>query len=102
MNDWIVDSIKEEIELEISRMKSLNSLATNLKNTYKDVLQTNDKFEVKYHEYWRTVELMTKEEIDRMNDLLKQIDEMKNEEVEMLEESYRDYEENRANTIGIL
>ena len=102
MNDWIVDSIKEEIELEISRMKSLNSLATNLKNTYKDVLQTNDKFEVKYHEYWRTVELMTKEEIDRMNDILKQIDEMKNEEVEMLEESYRDYEENRANTIGIL
>ena len=102
MNDWTVDSIKEEIELEISRMKSLNSLATNLKNTYKDVVQTNDKFEVKYHEYWRTVELMTKEEIDRMNDLLKQIDEMKNEEVEMLEESYRDYEENRANTIGIL
>ena len=45
---------------------------------------------------------MTKEEIDRMNDLLKQIDEMKTEEVEMLEESYRDYEENRANTIGIL
>ena len=102
MNDWIVDNIKEEIELEIAAVKSLNDMATKLKDTYKDIWETDDKFEVKYHEYWRTVELMTKNEIDRLNEILEQIDEMKNEEVKTLEESYRDYEEKRSKAIGIL
>ena len=102
MNDWIVDNIKEEIELEIAAVKSLNDMATKLKDTYKDIWETDDKFEVKYHEYWRTVELMTKNEIDRLNEILEQINEMKNEEVETLEESYRDYEEKRSKAVGIL
>ncbi len=102
MNDWIVDNIKEEIELEIAAVKSLNDMATKLKDTYKDIWETDDKFEVKYHEYWRTVELMTKNEIDRLNEILEQIDEMKNEEVKTLEESYRDYEEKRSKAVGIL
>ena len=102
MNDWIVDNIKEEIELEIAAVKSLNDMATKLKDTYKDIWETDDKFEVKYHEYWRTVELMTKNEIDRLNEILEQIDEMKNEEVKTLEESYRDYEERRSKAVGIL
>ena len=102
MNDWIVDNIKEEIELEIAAVKSLNNMATKLKDTYKDIWETDDKFEVKYHEYWRTVELMTKNEIDRLNEILEQIDEMKNEEVKTLEESYRDYEEKRSKAVGIL
>ena len=102
MNDWIVDNIKEEIELEIAAVKSLNDMAANLKDTYKDIWETDDKFEVKYHEYWRTVELMTKNEIDRLNEILEQIDEMKNEEVKTLEESYRDYEEKRSKAVGIL
>ena len=102
MNDWIVDNIKEEIELEIALVKSLNDMATKLKDTYKDIWETDDKFEVKYHEYWRTVELMTKNEIDRLNEILEQIDEMKNEEVKTLEESYRDYEEKRSKAVGIL
>ena len=102
MNDWIVDNIKEEIELEIASVKSLNDMATKLKDTYKDIWETDDKFEVKYHEYWRTVELMTKNEIDRLNEILEQINEMKNEEVETLEESYRDYEEKRSKAVGIL
>ena len=102
MNDWIVDNIKEEIELEIAAVKSLNDMATKLKDTYKDIWETDDKFEVKYHEYWRTVELMTKNEIDRLNEILEQIDEMKNEEVKTLEESYRDYEEKRSKGVGIL
>lgn len=102
MNDWIVDNIKEEIELEIASVKSLNDMATKLKDTYKDIWETDDKFEVKYHEYWRTVELMTKNEIDRLNEILEQIDEMKNEEVKTLEESYRDYEEKRSKAVGIL
>ena len=102
MNDWIVDNIKEEIELEIAAVKSLNDMATKLKDTYKDIWETDDKFEVKYHEYWRTVELMTKNEIDRLNEILEQINEMKNEEVKTLEESYRDYEEKRSKAVGIL
>lgn len=102
MNDWIVDNIKEEIELEIAAVKSLNDMATKLKDTYKDIWETDDKFEVKYHEYWRTVELMTKNEIDRLNEILEQIDEMKNEEVKVLEESYRDYEDKRSKAVGIL
>ena len=102
MNDWIVDNIKEEIELEIASVKSLNDMATKLKDTYKDIWETDDKFEVKYHEYWRTVELMTKNEIDRLNEILEQINEMKNEEVKVLEESYRDYEEKRSKAVGIL
>ena len=102
MNDWIVDNIKEEIELEIASVKSLNDMATKLKDTYKDIWETDDKFEVKYHEYWRTVELMTKNEIDRLNEILEQINEMKNEEVETLEESYRDYEDKRSKAVGIL
>ena len=102
MNDWIVDNIKEEIELEIAAVKSLNDMATKLKDTYKDIWETDDKFEVKYHEYWRTVELMTKNEIDRWHEILEQIDEMKNEEVKTLEESYRDYEEKRSKAVGIL
>ena len=102
MNDWIVDNIKEEIELEIASVKSLNDMATKLKDTYKDIWETDDKFEVKYHEYWRTVELMTKNEIDRLNEILEQINEMKNEEVKTLEESYRDYEEKRSKAVGIL
>ena len=102
MNDWIVDNIKEEIELEIAAVKSLNDMATKLKDTYKDIWETDDKFEVKYHEYWRTVELMTKNEIDRLNEILERIDEMKNEEVKTLEESYRDYEEKRSKAVGIL
>ena len=102
MNDWIVDNIKEEIELEIASIKSLNDMATKLKDTYKDIWETDDKFEVKYHEYWRTVELMTKNEIDRLNEILEQINEMKNEEVKTLEESYRDYEEKRSKAVGIL
>ena len=102
MNDWIVDNIKEEIELEIAAVKSLNDMATKLKDTYKDIWETDDKFEVKYHEYWRTVELMTKNEIDRLNEILEQIDEMKNEEVKILEESYRDYEDKRSKAVGIL
>ena len=102
MNDWIVDNIKEEIELEIAAVQSLNDMATKLKDTYKDIWETDDKFEVKYHEYWRTVELMTKNEIDRLNEILEQIDEMKNEEVKTLEESYRDYEEKRSKAVGIL
>ena len=77
-------------------------MATKLKDTYKDIWETDDKFEVKYHEYWRTVELMTKNEIDRLNEILEQIDEMKNEEVKTLEESYRDYEEKRSKAVGIL
>ena len=102
MNDWIVNNIKEEIELEIAAVKSLNDMATKLKDTYKDIWETDDKFEVKYHEYWRTVELMTKNEIDRLNEILEQINEMKNEEVKILEESYRDYEEKRSKAVGIL
>lgn len=102
MNDWIVDNIKEEIELEIAAVKSLNDMATKLKDTYKDIWETDDKFEVKYHEYWRTVELMTKNEIDRLNEILEQINEMKNEEVKVLEESYRDYEDKRSKAVGIL
>ena len=102
MNDWIVDNIKEEIELEIAAVKSLNDMATKLKDTYKDIWETDDKFEVKYHEYWRTVELMTKNEIDRLNEILEQINEMKYEEVKTLEESYRDYEEKRSKAVGIL
>ena len=102
MNDWIVDNIKEEIELEIAAVKSLNDMATKLKDTYKDIWETDDKFEVKYHEYWRTVELMTKNEIDRLNEILEQINEMKNEEVKILEESYRDYEDKRSKAVGIL
>ena len=102
MNDWIVDNIKEEIELEIAAVKSLNDMATKLKDTYKDIWETDDKFEVKYHEYWRTVVLMTKNEIDRLNEILEQIDEMKNEEVKTLEESYGDYEEKRYKSDGIL
>ena len=102
MNDWIVDNVKEEIELEIAAVKSLNDMATKWKDTYKDIWETDDKFEVKYHEYWRTVELMTKNEIDRLNEILEQIDEMKNEEVKTLEESYRDYEEKRSKAVGIL
>ena len=102
MNDWIVDNIKEEIELEIAAVKSLNDMATKLKDTYKDIWETDDKFEVKYHEYWRTVELMTKNEIDRLNEILEQIDEMKNEEVKTLEESYRDYEDKKYKAVGIL
>ena len=102
MNDWIVDNIKEEIELEIAAVKSLNDMATKLKDTYKDIWETDDKFEVKYHEYWRTVELMTKNEIDRLNEILEQIDEIKNEEVKTLEESDRDYEEKRSKAVGIL
>ena len=102
MNDWIVDNIKEEIELEIAAVKSLNDMATKLKDTYKDIWETDDKFEVKYHEYWRTVELMTKNEIDRLNEILEQIDEMKNEEVKVLEESYRDYEDKKYKAVGIL
>ena len=46
MNDWIVDNIKEEIELEIAAVKSLNDMATKLKDTYKDIWETDDKFEV--------------------------------------------------------
>lgn len=102
MNDWIVDSIKEEIEAEVLRVKNLNDMAVNLKDTYKGISETDDKFEVKYHEYWRTVELMTKNEIDRLNEILEQINEMKNEEVKVLEESYRDYEEKRSKAVGIL
>ena len=102
MNDWIVDSIKEEIEAEELRVKNLNDMATKLKYTYKDIWETDDKFEVKYHEYWRTVELMTKNEIDRLNEILEQIDEMKYEEVKILEESYRDYEDKRSKAVGIL
>ena len=102
MNDWIVDNIKEEIELEIASVKSLNDMATKLKDTYKDIWETDDKFEVKYHEYWRTVELMTKNEIDRLNEILEQINEMKNEEVKILEESYRDYEDKKYKAVGIL
>ena len=102
MNDWIVDNIKEEIELEIASVKSLNDMATKLKDTYKDIWETDDKFEVKYHEYWRTVELMTKNEIDRLNEILEQINEMKYEGVKTLEESYRDYEEKRSKAVGIL
>ena len=45
---------------------------------------------------------MTKNEIDRLNEILEQIDEMKNEEVKTLEESYRDYEEKRSKAVGIL
>ena len=90
MNDWIVDSIKEEIEAEVLRVKNLNDMAANLKDTYKGVSETDDKFEVKYHEYWRTVELMTKNEIDRLNEILEQIDEMKNEEVKQLDEADED------------
>ena len=50
MNDWIVDSIKEEIEAEVLRVKNLNDMAANLKDTYKGISETDDKFEVKYHE----------------------------------------------------
>ena len=69
MVNWIVDCINEELQEEVKRLESLNEMATNLKGTYKNVLETDDKFEVKYHEYWRTVELMTKNEIDRMTAL---------------------------------
>ena len=37
MNDWIVDSIKEEIEAEVLRVKNLNDMAANLKDTDKGV-----------------------------------------------------------------
>lgn len=102
MVNWIVDCINEELQEEVKRLESLNEMATNLKGTYKNVLETDDKFEVKYHEYWRTVELMTKNEIDRINEILNQINEMEKEEVELLEEAYEDEREKRATPIGIL
>lgn len=102
MINWIVDCINEELQEEVKRLESLNEMATNLKGTYKNVLETDDKFEVKYHEYWRTVELMTKNEIDRINEILNQINEMEKEEVELLEEAYEDEREKRATPIGIV
>lgn len=102
MVNWIVDCINEELQEEVKRLESLNEMAINLKGTYKNVLETDDKFEVKYHEYWRTVELMTKNEIDRINEILNQINEMEKEEVELLEEAYEDEREKRATSIGIL
>lgn len=102
MVNWIVDCINEELQEEVKRLESLNEMATNLKGTYKNVLETDDKFEVKYHEYWRTVELMTKNEIDRINEILNQINEMEKEEVELLEEAYEDEREKRATPIGIV
>ena len=45
---------------------------------------------------------MTKNEIDRLNEILEQINEMKNEEVKVLEESYRDYEDKKYKAVGIL
>ena len=102
MDNWIVDYIQEELETELTRVKVLKEMATKLKDNYKGVLETDDKFEVKYHEYWRTVELMTDNEITKMNEILKHINEMKNEEVEVLEAAYRDDEENRAIPIGII
>lgn len=102
MDNWIVDYIQEELETELTRVKVLKEMATKLKDNYKGVLETDDKFEVKYHEYWRTVELMTDNEITKMNEILKHINEMKNEEVEVLEATYRDDEENRATPIGVI
>ena len=49
MNDWIVDSIKEEIEAEVLRVKNLNDMAVNLKDTYKGISETDDKFEQVFH-----------------------------------------------------
>ena len=87
--DWILKEVLEEL-------KTLKGITENRihecsaeEDKFKDVLKSNDKFEVGKHEYWRGRMLEAIETKDKINELIISIYEMINEEAK----SESDYSE---------
>ena len=87
--DWILKEVLEEL-------KTLKGITENRiheysaeEDNFKDVLGSDDKFEVGKHEYWRGRMLEAIETKDKINELIISIYEMINEEAK----SESDYSE---------
>lgn len=102
MIDYKYSELLEEIESEMELCKNFKKNCIEEMNKYKGVFDTNDKFEVKNHEFWRATIL----EIDRQMDFLKGLLDLHNqfklEEVKQLEEEEENIRELKYNaSLGI-
>lgn len=81
----IIELIKEKIQ----GCKYAIEVFKSEQNQYRDVFNTSDKFEAKFHEYWRAKILGLEHEISTLEDILKEINFW---EDKILEEEIRDFE----------
>ena len=94
--DWILDEVKENIKNQIEICENFMEVCDSQIKNYKSRYETNNIGDAVNFEYWRTCKIRTAYEIKDLKELLKEIDEMMQEEVKQLDEADEDERINRA------
>ena len=94
--NWILDEVKESIKNQITICENFMEICNTQMKNYESRYETNNIGEAVNHEYWRVCKIRTAYEIKDLKELLKEIDEMMQEEVKQLDEADEDERINRA------
>ena len=87
--DWILEEVLEELKTLRNMTENKIHEYSELEDRFKDVLGSDDKFEVAKHEYWRGRMLEAIDTKNKINELIISVYEMINEEAK----SESDYSE---------
>ena len=87
--DWILSEVVEMIKDEIEMTEHLIDMSEGQKDLFKDQFNTNDKFEVAKHEFWRGKVSGLKNKKNTLKQILDDIYDMIDEE-SCTQEAYDD------------
>lgn len=87
--DWILTEVVEMLKDEILMTQNTIDMCEDQKKLFKDQYNTNDKFEVAKHEFWRGRISGLKNSKNVLNEMLNNIYEMIDEE-SCTQEAYED------------
>lgn len=93
---WILDEEIESMKYRIEILHACVKYHESKMEQYKDVFNTDDKFEAKTHEYHRTYRIALLEQIKWIREELEEINNMMIEDIKRDEEAEEDLREKRA------
>lgn len=85
MSNWILETVIENLKAKIEAQKTFIDMCEFEKGNYAKWNETNDTFEAKNYEYWRTAMVMAQVQLKESEEELQGI-------YEMLQEDSKEYD----------
>lgn len=80
MSNWILDTVIENLKVKIEAKKTFIDMCEFERGNYVAWNETNDTFEAKNYEYWRTAKVMAEIQLKELETELNEINDMLQED----------------------
>lgn len=87
MTDYKYDELLEGLKDQRNLCINYKNECETQMNKYKSIFETDDKFEVKYHEYWKATIIELNKQIQFLNSIIQKQEEYMLEEIAQFEEA---------------